>query len=85
MPADTKPLFRPEAVRPKVRQFLMPTAALDGRARVVEWAQKLAGKKLKEKETELLPNFLTDVFECITRYEPARVFCECQQFLGPAH
>ncbi len=68
MPADIKPLFRPEAVRPKVRQFMLPKAALDGRARIVEWAQKLSAKKLKEKETELLPNFLTDVFETVLGY-----------------
>ncbi len=68
MPADIKPLFHPEAVRPKVRQFMLPPAAISGRARVIEWANKLSAKKLKEKETELLPNFLTDVFENVLGY-----------------
>ena len=69
MPADIKPLFRPEAVRPKVKAFTLPKAAEDGRARIIEWAKKLDPKtKLKEKETELLPNFLSDVFESVLGY-----------------
>jgi hypothetical protein len=34
MPADVKPLFRPEAVRPKVTAFEVPPAAIAARPKL---------------------------------------------------
>ncbi len=63
MPADIKPLFRPEAVRPKVAAFTLPPLAVAGRAKLTVWAKLLgSGKADKQKETELLSDFLRDVF-----------------------
>ena len=63
MPADTKPLFRPEALRPKLRSFILPARCEALRPKLTDWAKKLtAGKLDKRKETELLPDFLSDVF-----------------------
>ena len=71
MPADIKPLFRPEAVRPKVKAFTPPDAAVVGRSKLVEWAKFFATSKAdKRKETELLADFLRDVFVGILGYVP---------------
>ena len=59
MPADVKPLFRPDALRPKLAGFTVPPAALAARPKLAEWVKLLAsdaGKK--RKETELLADFL---------------------------
>lgn len=63
MPADAKPLFHPAAIRDALKGFTLPPAAVDARAKVRNWAQQLADKKLDgKKETELLPGFVEDVF-----------------------
>src|SRR5215210_2723744 len=62
MPALVKPLFRPEALRPKPAAFHPPPAAT-GRAKLAGWVKLLASPKAaKMKETELLPDFIRDVF-----------------------
>ena len=69
MPALVKPLFRPEALRPKLAAFRPSAAAEAGRARLVEWVGLLAspgGRQLKE--TELLGDFFRDVFTDILGY-----------------
>src|SRR5438128_641937 len=64
-----KPLFRPEAVRPKLAAFPIPAAVTAARVGLVTWAKKLGTKAVeKEKETELLPYFVTDVFENVLGY-----------------
>jgi hypothetical protein len=69
MPADVKPLFRPDALRPHLERFTLPAAALAARPKLAGWAQKLAaGQFDKLKETELLPGFVTDVFEGLLGY-----------------
>ena len=61
MPTDAKPLFRPEAVRPKVRAFELPARA--DRSKIAKWAKMFAGSaKLKLKETEVRDEFLYDIF-----------------------
>ncbi|MCU0703228.1 MAG: hypothetical protein MUF18_04470, partial [Fimbriiglobus sp.] len=71
MPADVKPLFRPDAVRPKLAGFTVPAAAFTARSELAKWVKLLAsdaGKK--RKETELLADFLRDVFVGILGYVP---------------
>jgi hypothetical protein len=61
MPADHKPLFRPEAIRPKVREFLLPPEA--DPKKLQKWAGMLKQKSSKKlKETELRDEFLYDIF-----------------------
>ncbi len=70
---DVKPLFRPEAVRPKVKAFLLPDRVEAVRPKLLDWAWKLSKGKLdKLKETELLPGYL------------AHVFGELLGYVGPA-
>jgi hypothetical protein len=64
MPTDAKPLFHPAAVRDALKAFALPDAAVAARPKVQEWAKQLGSKKLdNKKETELLPDFIRDVFE----------------------
>jgi SAM-dependent methyltransferase len=69
MPADVKPLFRPDAVRPKLAGFTVPPSAVAARPKLADWVKLLdtpAGRN--KKETELLPAFLTDVFVGVLGY-----------------
>ncbi len=62
MPADAKPLFRPDALRPVLAGFPFLVAD-DARKRLRNWAKLLGSTKANDlKETELLPDFITDVF-----------------------
>ncbi len=64
-----KPLFRPEAVRPAMKNFILPDRVEAMRPTLALWAKKLAGKKLDQlKETELLPDFITDIFGGLLGY-----------------
>ncbi|MEI7687464.1 MAG: N-6 DNA methylase, partial [Planctomycetota bacterium] len=63
MPADLKPLFRTEALRPELASFTLTPAAVEARGKLKNWAGLLAEKRVELlKETELLPSFLGDVF-----------------------
>ena len=64
MPVDSKTIFRPEAVRPHLAKFALPAAAAATALKLAKWAALLGSADgLARKETELLPNFLRDVFE----------------------
>jgi methylase of polypeptide subunit release factors len=69
MPTAAKPLFRPEALRPKLSAFVVPSAAAAARIKLTHWA-KLLGTKQAEamKETELLADFITEVFGQLLGY-----------------
>lgn len=69
MPLQPTPLFRPEVLRPHVSAFELNVDTLQARERLTGWVELLetpAG--LERKETELLPDFLTDVFQRILGY-----------------
>ncbi len=71
MPADVKPLFRPDALHPRLAEFTVPPAVIAARPKLAEWVKLLAsdaGKK--KKETELLADFLRDVFVDVLGYTP---------------
>ncbi len=69
MPADTKPLFRPEALRKKLDAFLLPDRCEAVRLKFTNWARKLnEGKLDKDTEIQLLPIFLTHIFEGLLGY-----------------
>jgi hypothetical protein len=74
MPITAKPLFRPEALRPKLSAFLVPPAAVAARGKLTNWTKLLGSKKAEAmKETELLAAFIGDVFIDLLGYT------------GPAH
>jgi hypothetical protein len=69
MPTTAKPLFRAEALRPKLAAFTVPPAAAAGRAQLVNWANLLGSPPGEgKKETELLAEFITDVFSRVLGY-----------------
>ena len=71
MPADTKPLFRADAVRPRLAKFLLPPTAVAARPKLRSWSDLLASKQAEtKKETELLADFLRDVFVSLLGYVP---------------
>jgi hypothetical protein len=61
MAVESKPLFHPEVIRQHLRSFVLPEAV--DRSRLKHWADLIAsGQANKMKETDLLPDFLTDIF-----------------------
>ncbi len=63
MAVESKPLFHPEVIRQHLRNFALPAAVEDSRPRLKHWADLISsGKADKMKETDLLPDFLTDIF-----------------------
>lgn len=69
IPTEAKPLFRAEALRPRLATFAISPAAVAARAKLANWAQLLASKQTEGmKETELLPGFLSDVFGSLLGY-----------------
>ncbi len=71
MAVDVKPLFRPEAVRPQLAKFHDPDRLDRARTTFAKWAKLLASKSgAGRKETELLPDFLRDVFVDALGYVP---------------
>ena len=61
MPADAKPLFRPDVLRRHLEAFDLPERVEAFGPKLDQWAELLSsGRKLKEQE--LLPDFLTDFF-----------------------
>jgi type I restriction-modification system DNA methylase subunit len=70
MPAIIKPLFRPEALRPKLAAFQPAPASTAGRGKLADWVRLLASPKAaKMKETELLPEFIGDLFGGLLEYK----------------
>lgn len=72
MRADTLPLFRPDVLRPRVASSPILDEAAAWQATLNRWATLLAsphGQKMKE--SELLPDFISDVFIGILGYAPA--------------
>jgi hypothetical protein len=64
MPTEPKPLFRVEALRPKLVGFGLPPGVGEARKKLGGWVNLLANKQAEAmKETELLPGFITDLFE----------------------
>lgn len=72
MPTEAKPLFHPAALRDAMKSFALPAAATAARPKVEDWAKQLRSKKLDtKKETELLPDFITHIFQDALGYTGA--------------
>lgn len=68
---QNKPLFRPEALR-EVAGFRLNEDQEMARSKLKQWAERLReGAVEKMKETELLPVFITDIFEGLLGYQNA--------------
>jgi hypothetical protein len=56
MPTDPKPLFRPDALRPKLAAFTLPPSVAGARPKLGNWKSLLHSKTAeKMKEMELSP------------------------------
>jgi hypothetical protein len=63
MPSEARPLFRADALRPKLVGFGLPPGMGEARKKLGKWVDLLANKQAEGmKETELLADFITDVF-----------------------
>jgi hypothetical protein len=63
MAVESKPLFHPEVLRQQVRSFAFPDQAAAWQPKLQHWADLItSGRADAFKESELLPDFLTDIF-----------------------
>jgi hypothetical protein len=71
MATEIKPLFRPEALRPKLIHFLLPARCESASQKLTNWSELLGSKQAEQmKETELLADFIRDVFVDFLGYVP---------------
>jgi len=69
MPTDAKPLFRPDALRNRLAAFALPPSSSVARTKLTHWTDLLASKAAeKMKETELLADFIRDIFGDLLGY-----------------
>ena len=69
MSIEVRPLFRLEVVRPQIRAAELPPLAGDVLARLQNWSELISGGKIdRQKETQILPDFLTDLFGGVLGY-----------------
>jgi len=69
VPAEAKPLFRPDVLRTHLATFAFPSHVDAFRPKLDHWADLLAsGKANAFKEQEILPDFLTDFFSGLLGY-----------------
>lgn len=63
MAVESKPLFHPEVLRQHLRSFALPAQVDSQQAKLAHWAELIAsGRADQFKETDLLPDFITDFF-----------------------
>src|SRR5512136_312328 len=63
MAVESKPLFHPEVIRQQVRSFHLPERVQALQPSLQHWADLLASGRADDfKESDLLPDFLTDIF-----------------------
>ena len=66
MPIQAKPLFRADVLRPKLDAFKLPADFDKRRAPLTRWRDLIESTKIdKFKETEILPDFLSELFQGI--------------------
>jgi type I restriction-modification system DNA methylase subunit len=69
MPTEAKPLFRLDALRTKLAAFVLPSTSASVQPRLGNWTDLLSSKAAeKMKETELLADFIRDVFGDLLGY-----------------
>jgi hypothetical protein len=74
LPVEIKPLFRPDVLRQRIREFAVPAGDLSveaARQKLSRWADLIrTGQVDRLNERELLPDFLSDVFADLLGYVP---------------
>ncbi len=71
MATEIKPLFRPDALRPKLKSFLLPARCESASRAFISWSNLLGSRQAEEmKESELLADFIRDVFVDLLGYVP---------------
>ncbi len=71
MATEIKPLFRPDALRPKLKSFLLPARCESASGALKNWSNLLSSRQAEQmKETELLADFIRDVFVDLLGYTP---------------
>ncbi len=61
MAVESKPLFHPEVLRQQVRLFVVPEQTAAWQPKFQHWADLMgSGRAEGFKESDLLPDFLTD-------------------------
>ena len=69
MAVESKPLFHPEVLRQQVRSFFLPEQMAAWQPKLQHWAELIgSGRADAFKESELLPDFLTDFFYGLLGY-----------------
>ena len=69
MAVESKPLFHPEVIRQQVRSFDLPERVAVVLPKLQHWADLLASGRADDfKETDLLPDFITDFFCTLLGY-----------------
>ena len=69
MPTEPKPLFRPEALQPRLEAFQPSPYAIAARPKLIRWAKLLGTPQAAAmKETELRDEFIYDVFRDLMGY-----------------
>ncbi len=69
MPVDAKPLFRPDALRPHLREYHWPDHLPLIREILTRWTGLVTGRSAEKlNEQEILANFLTDIFGTVLGY-----------------
>lgn len=69
MPLKPTPLFRPQVIRPRVKELELPDAAKVGREKLKGWVENLSGPgAASATEIALLPDYLTLVFHELLGY-----------------
>ena len=86
MAVESKPLFHPEVIRQHLRNFVLPASVEDSRPRLKHWADLISsGQADKLKETDLLPDFLTDIFVTLLDYTRPAESPDCYTLSRETH
>ncbi|MCF7733026.1 MAG: hypothetical protein K9N23_15160 [Akkermansiaceae bacterium] len=86
MPVESKPLFHPEVIRQRLLHFGRPPVVEDSRQRLRHWADLIAsGRADALKETDLLPDFLTDIFVNLLGYTRPAQAPDCHTLSRETH
>ena len=63
MPLEAKPLFRPDVLRARLDNFLMPPVTEAMRQTLTRWAELIGSNRIdRSGEQQILPDFLSDFF-----------------------
>jgi len=70
MPIQAKPLFRADVLRPKPDAFKLPNVASAKPQALKRWRDLIDSARIdKFKETEILPDFISEVFQAVLGFE----------------